>query len=243
MFSNPVTKTFLLLCGITVAFVAPRPAQAQTFSAQCGFPGTVSCGSSLSIIGGSSLDTIVVNGSITSQLTLASGLPSQISGLDDFTVGAESFLFSCSGVTAFGTAGTFKFVDSTDDDLTITGTAQVGSLATVGSEPLAVELDLTIQQFSVGGPDDGGTTFSATGGNGGFEFLLNGDSGLASSGYFENFGSFTAATPEPGTLLLLGSGFLGLLASVQRRTVRGRGLASRVFTTSVDYLVRPKAKR
>lgn len=218
MFSNPATKTFLLLCGITIAFLAPRSAQAQTFSTQCGVPGTVSCGGSLSIVGGSSLGTIVVNSSgISNQITIATGLPSQISGLDDFKLGAETFVFGCSDVTAFGTAGTFMLVD-TDGDFTMMGTAVVGSLATEGGEPLGVGLDLTIQSFSVGGPDDGGTTFYSTGGNGSFGFLLNGDSGLTSSaGNFENFGTFTTATPEPGTLPLLGSGLLSLLAATRRR--------------------------
>lgn len=222
MLSKPITKTLLLLCGLAITVLAPLPAMAQSFSIQCGVPGTISCTGSASITGGGSLNTIVVNSTgISSQITLVSGLPSQISGLDDFTPEAETFLFSCSDVTAFGTAGTFMLVDSTDDDFIVTGTALVGGLAVMGSEPIGVGLDLTIEDISVGGPDDGGVTFSAAQGNGSVSFEPNGMSGVTSlAGNFAGFGSFTSTTtptPEPGTLLLFGSGLMGLLVVISRR--------------------------
>lgn len=142
------------------------------------------------------------------------------------------------------TIGTATGIDFVDDDFKVDGTTEDFALAGIAQGDVGAITDFTfvgaVPAFDLW--SIGGFTFNMTTTNivfqgsffpNGAEFLLlTGNGYISGNGYLETYGSwnlsantggslfnFSAGTaaPEPGTLALLGLGFLGMLAGRRRR--------------------------
>lgn len=181
--------------------------------------GAIGCGGGNSAevpCNGQSLGTVTQSGSTFSGsadvfLTSVTGLPSEVSSLEVFTPDTDQFDFSFSSV-ASASGGTFTFTDLTEPGvLTVSGTAIWKGTPPSGT-PLTGTLDLSLvatsYSFSYGGLSAGGSIHVS--GNAALTLDPGTITSMTGSVGLPNLGGGSTTTPEPGTLLLLGSGLTAL---------------------------------
>jgi PEP-CTERM motif len=202
-------KAIVAICGLAMAVLMCRPVMAGTVTA------TIGCGGAVPVAcNGMDLGSVSSNdssGSMDVYITSISGLNKNLAGLQVFTPDTDQFNFSFTGVgMTFGAGGTFSFTDLTEAGLlSVTGEAEFG--ATPSSTSLTLNVLATNYTFDGKSghiPDYPGVA----------NLTLSGDPTVTSMTGTVGLPSPTA-TPEPGTLLLLGSG-LTALGFIRRRFIR-----------------------
>lgn len=204
-------SSLAVLLALAVASLACTSAMAGTAN------GSIGCGGNGAVVacngqGLGTVNTSLTTGSMDVNITSTSGLPSSVSSLPVFTPNTDQFNFTFANVGfTYSDGGSFSFTDITEAGLlVVTGEAEYGS--TPSPADLSLVLEATNYTF-----DGKSGTFSASGfanismGGDPTVTSMTGGVGLPSTG-----GSGTGATPEPGTLLLLGSG-LSALGFIRRR--------------------------
>ena len=217
-------KATILAAGLVLAAgLAAQAALAQTGAIGCGGGNgaTIACdanGNSGTVTQDATTMAMSSTG-VAVEITSTSGVPS---GIEDLTPFGEAMSLSFSNVGfAFSPSGTFTLTDA-DGDFTLSGEAEFGSTPSL-TGPVVLVLDPNF--VSIGGVDDGGLLFSGSvsGVTGGLNFTLDPGTVTSMTGNFglPNFsGGGSSTTPEPGTLLLLGSGLLGLGPLIRRKLSR-----------------------
>lgn len=199
-------SSLVVLFALAITSLASPPAVAGTASGSigCGGGNGASTPCNGQNLGSVTLSGGLASGSVDVAITSVSGLPSSVSGLQVFTPGSDQFDFSFSSVGfSFSNGGTFSFTDLTEMGLlSVSGVAEYGM--TPSPTTLSMVLDATSYTFQ------GNTgTLSAMGNA---TLNLEGDptvSSMTGTVGLPNVGG-SGATPEPGTLLLLGSGLTAL---------------------------------
>ena len=205
-------SSLAVLLALAVASLACSSAMAGTAN------GSIGCGGNGAVVacngqGLGTVNTSLTTGSMDVNITSTSGLPSSVSSLPVFTPNTDQFNFTFTNVGfSFSNGGTFSFTDLTEGGnvLTVTGEAEYGGTPS----PDFISLGLEATNYTFMGSSwmisAGGFANISMGGDPTVTSMTGGV-GLPSAG-----GSGTGATPEPGTLLLLGSG-LSALGFIRRR--------------------------
>lgn len=194
---------------LTVGFTSVV-AKAQSGSIGCGGGNGASVACNGTVTENSNPLTVSSTG-VDTTFTSISGLPSNVSSLPIFTTDEYQFSFSNVGLS-FSDGGTFQFTDLTEvGALTVGGEAELGNSIPSLTGPLTLVLDATSFKFEgISGTLStmGSATLELDPGN---VMSMTGSIGLPNVS--------PSPTPEPGTLLLLGSGLTGL-GFIRRRFVR-----------------------
>lgn len=207
-------KGALVVCALAVAVTMCRPAMAGSASATigCGGGNGASTPCTGQGLGGVTFNTNgTVSGSADVAITSTSGLGS-LSSLPVFTPNTDQFNFSFSSVGyLFSDGGTFSFTDLTEAGLlSVSGQAEFAETPSLTNVSFIVDAtNYTFDGFS-GTLNVTGTASLNLAGDPAVT-SMTGSVGLPSGG--------TSTTPEPGTLLLLGSGLSGF-AFIRRRFAR-----------------------
>lgn len=229
-----MNKATLVVAGLVLA--AGLAAQAALAQSGTGGSGsvlgvTVGCGSQASCGNVTGSPTLTPSGTqftLSGPLTLdvlTSNATAESKAGDDLTPGSETLDFTLTNVfTSSGgtTTGTFSLSDfsSADADFEIDG--NVTALDVSGSQWI-LTLELTTNILDTVGCECTGANFGTFPSGVLASMTINFDPGNVTgvSGDFSNaFGGGSSTTPEPGTLLLLGSGLLGLGPVIRRRLGR-----------------------